>query len=702
VNIAAGTAGFPPEDKAKAADAVAPDTPSGEVHPSDEEPEPIGQLLAGAARSSLGFVLAACAPIAIVIALGASDPFLDLVGTRAQWLSIAAVAMTSLATASCATHWRVRPTRLLALTFAVAALYMLWVLEEFVPSRHEWILAQRVTWVAIPLIYVFWTRTAVNIAYHLRPDPTILGIYKPVHRLRAWSRWPKPLPWKSVPTAEIAVSWAPAFALIVAGLSQPSWFKHDHREIAGESWLGWTYSPAGGFKILAVWGFALVSGASLVLIGAWRTRRRPLPPGLLERARWATRASAVFLVVDAVILWRATKPHFSESLLDALLALGVLGFALLTLDAEQYDTSLSAYTTLGRRAVTSGGWLVVVLVATKGYAGDPISRGIFAGVLAMVYPLAPIWVRAFEGLALRAPTGLIESTQTADDAPGVGDDGTAAPNPIDTDVGAGDLDTAAAASAWSAEAAAEERPAARSAKPLDPSLKIIPSREEIEMLRVGLGGVLSKFEVDGDGLNPQLVTWARACLEAISEEEFRQLAGALQGAAGSHPWTFGRPGSENRRNALLFFLHNFPALDPGTPNQRTTSFVRLIYESARGPEHETEASQWRWLRFFCLERGALSADATLRAAEEAELLRMRIYMLGVKGVVYRPELGRDGPSYKLAELEEIETEDLVPFLQRLPKTQDRAKVRTRTRLVRSTLSRIRRSWLDALGASPDG
>jgi hypothetical protein len=641
-------------------------------------------LLARVGRSSLAFVLLACVPLGAVAASGVSEPLLRSLGGRVEWLSIAAVGMAFLAAASCATRWRVRPTRLLAFAFGIAGFYMLWVLAAFSPTRHEWLAAERVLWPAIPLAYVLWARTALNVAYHLRPDPTVGGMYAPIQVIRRWSRWPVRTRWASVPTLEVPASWVIGVTLAVVGLVKPEWFIHPQARVAAESWRRWTYTPGIGLYIEAVWGFTLVATATVLLAGSWRSRGHPLPPGLLARGRWGARASAVFLVVEALILWRATSRDFSEALIDALLAVGILVYALLTLDSEQYESTLAAYSTLTKRAITAAGWLLLVLLAAHGYAGTPLARGFFVALLVMAYPLAPIWLRAFEGIGVRpatAPAAPISST----DVP-VSHDSMAMPASLqDASVVEDELSLALdGPAAW---------------KPLDQALKVTPTAEETDGLRAALAGSTQKFAVVD--LRPELVEWACACLESISAEEFRQLGGELEGGRGNQKWIFGEPPEGKRRDALTFFIDHFPALEFGTHSRRAQSFIRLVYETARDhPRVELEPTSWRWLRSFCLERGIFSTESPeARRAEELEMNRMRLYRRGKNGMIIRPGEGYQ-KAYSLEELETMDLETLTRLLRNTASRQDETRRKARYRALLETLPEVRRLWIEALGAPP--
>jgi hypothetical protein len=607
-------------------------------------------FFSGIARSSLSVLFLLCIPAALLSSPWIARPILDDAGQRVRWLAVVAVAATSLATAACATHWRVRPARLLAVTFAVLSVYMLSVVAQYVPERRLWSAAQIATWPAIPLVYVLWTRTALNMAWHLRPDPTIRGALSGIHGLRRWSRWPWPLRWRSVPTPELFVSWIPGLVFCVLGVVWHSWFYGRVPQPAPERWRSWSYKPRWPYDILGIWGLVLVLSATVVLIGAWRVRRGRLPPGVLERGRWATYASATFVVLDAMILWGTTRAETVEPVIDLLIAAGVLSIALLTMNAEQYKTALAAYSSLGRRSLACGVWLVVVVLAAAGYAGNVLGQAIFAGALAALYPLAPIGLRAMTGISVasggdsrpprEAPTG--PSFPTADE-----------------------------------------------------------TRSPTERLRFCLACDHSKFRVIGT--DPDAIDRARIQLEKLTSVEFTQLLGELPGGRNS-VWNLGRPSDKWR---LTAFIDQFPALNGRSHEERAQSFVRLVYETAchspgRGHDIDEGApSNWRWLRAYCLERTPRPEDPDEDADYDTELRRIHLYLRGNQTSVMRHD-GRLGPLYSLAEILDMNDDELIHALNLASGSgMNRTRLRQRERAVKETAPAVFAIWLRAVGSSSE-
>jgi hypothetical protein len=265
--------------------------------------------------------------LSAVATAAAFSPFLfpatlDEIGPHVTWFSTAAIALVAFAAATSATRWHLASTRTLALAFVAAGLYMLGVLAQFEPERERWLTIQHLVWWAIPLVYALWLRTALYIAFSLRRDdlPT---------RLHRAMRGVHPSPgagWRAIPRWEPIVSWSPCAGFLVAGLIAPGWFYTPHTTPEAEAWRHWSYTPALGYKLLAIWGVGLITLGTAVLWLAWFTRAPGQRAGSLERARSAARASSVLLLFVALVLWGATSGRASEPVLDMLVAASAAGF----------------------------------------------------------------------------------------------------------------------------------------------------------------------------------------------------------------------------------------------------------------------------------------------------------------------------------------------------------------------------------------
>ena len=634
--------------------------------------------LARITRHSLMLAFLVMIVVAFAISHYATRSLLNDLGTNVRWLSIAAVAVTALSGAACVTRWRVRPTRLLAVTFGCAAIYMLSVLAQFVPSRSTWSLVQEITWPAVPLLYALWLRTALNIAYHLRPDPTLTGgVYNVIHLFRRLTGWPKPLRWRSVPTMEPLISWLIALGFAVTGLVHHQWYYVRREHPARETWRHWTYHPETGFKVLAVWALVMSVLAAFALIGAWKVRGPGLGPGTIERGRWATRGSLAFVLFDALILWGSTRGESSEPLIDVLIAASIFGLALFTLDAEQYNSSVAAYASVARRSIGAAVWLVVVMVATLGYAGNALAKGVFAAALAVVYPLAPTGLRAWTGVQALRPTP---------PRPVVPADRQEA-EPVRADP---------TSSGVQSTVQVEVRVAPSTTQGED-----TPAIDEVDTLRVLLASASTKMDFN---VRREVLQRSLDSLDQLNELEFRQLLGAIRGVGPhSRDWVFKRPSEAIEQ----VFLGDFPALEEGSYGAKLRSLVRLAYETAEvrssfeGSLNKDKPSEWRWVTVFCLER-ALSDDPEQRKKDLAEIYRLRLYSVG-RGFGRKNDDGAvtSVPNpYPLARLDAMTYPELEEELKRLSQrglaNDQNTAARRRQRAVERKAPEILTLWRERL------
>jgi hypothetical protein len=221
--------------------------------------------------------------------------------------------------------------------------------------------------------------------------------------------------WPSVPTWEVGI-WAIGAIFAIAGVVHHQWFYSRLEHPAPQSWRYWSYHPHWAYLALGIWALAVSLLATAALVGAWRVRGPAVHAGIVERARWACRASGAFVVLVGLILWGATRGASSEPLIDAFMGVCVVAFALLAFDADQYSSPASAYVNLTRQCAAAAGWLVFVLVAAVGYGAGPLFTGVFAALLAAVFPLAPAAMRTLTGppvaIAPRAKRDEVDAMRT--------------------------------------------------------------------------------------------------------------------------------------------------------------------------------------------------------------------------------------------------------------------------------------------------
>ena len=313
---------------------------------------------------------------------------LSAIGEQMVWFNIVAVSLCVFAAALCITRWSSPATRLLGLFLIAFSVYQFGAIAGYAPTRHQFVVVSSLTWFAIPLCFVLWTRATLYIVAATPSDDA------PGRSLSAvlMERWQRLQSWhharrrgSSILPLELFAVWLPAAVFIVLGPIPGLLYSYSGRS---DAWRGWQFEPHLGFVLMGIWGLLIGSACSALLYASWRQRAPHLLPGIYERARWAPRATMVltffilFAFASALGLW-------PESVLDLCIAICAVPYALLAIDADSFGGTGAAYSSFRQRLLAAALWcgMTLAIVAIVEPAGNPITRGLFAALVAGILPV---------------------------------------------------------------------------------------------------------------------------------------------------------------------------------------------------------------------------------------------------------------------------------------------------------------------------
>jgi hypothetical protein len=313
---------------------------------------------------------------------------LNAIGGRMVWFNIVAISLCAFAAALCVTRWSSPPTRLLGFFLIAFTIYQFGAIASYAPTHHQFVVASALTWPAIPLCFVFWARaTLCIVAATPSDDAPSRGLSALLverwQRLQSWRR--RRLTGRSSLPLELFAVWLPAAVFIVLGMIPGVLYSYNGR---ADAWRGWRVVPHLGFFLVSLWGFLIALACSALLFASWRRRATHLLPGIYERARWAPRAT-MGLTFFLLFAFASTLGLWPESVLDLLIAICAVPYALLAIEADSYRGTGAAYSSFRQRLLAAALWcgMTLAIVAVVEPSGDPIARGLFAALVGAVLPV---------------------------------------------------------------------------------------------------------------------------------------------------------------------------------------------------------------------------------------------------------------------------------------------------------------------------
>jgi hypothetical protein len=332
---------------------------------------------------------------------------LNSVGGQIVWLNMIAVTLCAFAAALCLTRWSSPPTRVLGLFLCAFTVYQFDSIANYAPTHHEFVVVSTLTWPAIPLCFVLWTRAALRIVA-LTPTDDAPGRGLSASLVEMWQlvqRRPRRLRASSLSILEPVAIWIPATLFLALGFVPGVLFTYGGK---GEAWRGWRFEPRLGFFVMCVWGVLVALGCTALLFASWRRRAPYLLSGVDERARWAPRAT-MGLALFLFFAFFSTLGTWPVAVFDLLIAGCAMLYALLAIDADSYGDMGAAYASFRQRLLAATLWcgMTLAIVALTEPSGDPLVRGLLAAIVATVLPLGMflgqelrvVESRTIEGLA---------------------------------------------------------------------------------------------------------------------------------------------------------------------------------------------------------------------------------------------------------------------------------------------------------------
>ena len=307
---------------------------------------------------------------------------------------------------------RVGGARLLALSLLFYSVYLLNVLAGYIRDPTAARRVQEATWWAIPFALCFWTLAAIEFAN----ETDGAGSGEPADPNRQW-------PWfvalrrsRSARTVGYIVLFGGTIAFAAAG-SVPGvvWSSTTDRGVP--AWRGHGFKTTlvynGGF---AIWASALLLAACAFLAHSFRARPAGLPDAVLRRA-WYSLWAAGALVVLTLFFEISARGWLAEPLIDVGLALYMLCFVVLLVEASLVTKHRRVKSSLVRRVVHASGIIIfgfAIAVITE--PGIQIFRaGLLAALVAGAVPLFPVSHRGLFGWERQAaPDPAVESEPGSD------------------------------------------------------------------------------------------------------------------------------------------------------------------------------------------------------------------------------------------------------------------------------------------------
>ena len=139
---------------------------------------------------------------------------------------------------------------------------------------------------------------------------------------------------------------------------------------------------------------AVLAVTALIVEAAWQCRREGVFVGVLVRARGARVATKWAIVVVAAGFISAWTSSWPEPLFDVPLMALFLFYALRSIDADSYKDAAHAYSSIRRRWIWAVGWITASVIFAAGLGKGPVMTGVYAAMIALLYPLLPAGVRA--------------------------------------------------------------------------------------------------------------------------------------------------------------------------------------------------------------------------------------------------------------------------------------------------------------------
>jgi hypothetical protein len=345
----------------------------------------------------VGFLIVA---FAIVSNTSVVPGILDGLGSGVFWFGVVATAGCAYSAGMCLSRARwSRQSRLVGAAVGMTTLYMLSVLCSYEPRQEPWLSVSRLLWPSIPIALALWARASFALTGQLRRTRGTAPKFwvGTTMRARSLSRRRVQIFGVRVPYLELGTVWVPCVVLSVMGLVPR--FMYGEAQASSSPWLGWTSEPRWPYVLFGAWAIAVLAVSALIVEAAWQCRRQGVFAGVLVRARGsrvATKWAIVIVAAGFISAWTSSWP---EPLLDVPLMALFLFYALRSIDADSYRDAAHAYSSIRRRWIWAIGWIPASVIFAAGLSKGPVMTGVYAAMIALLYPLFPAGMRAKEGIA---------------------------------------------------------------------------------------------------------------------------------------------------------------------------------------------------------------------------------------------------------------------------------------------------------------
>jgi hypothetical protein len=284
--------------------------------------------------------------------------------TRSQMSLASMIALAGSVVIASSSLWKLKdPVRgWLCLTLWAVAVYVFDVFSSLTAPAwlFPWIMAA--SWVAVPLIPVFWLETMV----------AVLGEWKlRSAKDRRWSTWVINY-WTWIAARRVPLRWCGQgrglatwrlvvypMALVLIGLGEIPGLMVSSSMTDDGPWLGYGFHAHAPYVLVAFFA-ELIFGA--IVAGSWAGWRLRAPGGVGSRflVRWTAPLATVFMVLGVLLFLASGAQMWPEAIIDLLVLPPLLAYSMFLLAHGKAEASRRALYVLRR---TWAYWLATITVA---------------------------------------------------------------------------------------------------------------------------------------------------------------------------------------------------------------------------------------------------------------------------------------------------------------------------------------------------
>lgn len=350
-------------------------------------------------------------PLVVVVALGSySGNALGWIQARVSLAWVAALALPILAFAAgyAATEpapplaaresrppiiRRLGGARVFALSLLCGCFYVLASIAAYAIDPSNAGILFESTWWGIPFSLCLWTLAAIEFSH----ETESAGEGRPADPSRQWKWF---LTWRRLASARrigyVALFTSTLAITAVGSIPGLLWRSSADQSVAAWRGQGIVLTQL-YFAIFIPWALVLVVAAALFLTHSFRARPAALPDAVLRRA-WYSLWAACALIVVVMFFGLASLGWLATPLIDVAMALYVVCFVLMLVDASATTRHRRVKSSVPRRAIGATIVSAIAFGFPAALGGSPFRAALAAGFIAGVIPVFPTLLRLLFGI----------------------------------------------------------------------------------------------------------------------------------------------------------------------------------------------------------------------------------------------------------------------------------------------------------------